>query len=85
LDLLLGCLGAGGVPSLAHMLLGFDTTAPPADWHERALLPRSEFSCLTVLLDILQARSAAGRGASAGQAVRRARQAVRARASTSGP
>jgi len=55
-DLLLSSLEGGGVPCLAHLLLGFDTTAPPGDWHERLLLPRSEFSCLTVLLDVLQVR-----------------------------
>ncbi len=61
-DLLLACLEAGPAPSLAHMLLGFDTTAPPADWQERLLLPRSEFSCLTVLLDVLQVRVRARAG-----------------------
>jgi hypothetical protein len=56
LDLLLASLESGAAPSLAHVLLGFDASAPPADWRERLLLPRSEFSCLSVLLDVLQAR-----------------------------
>ncbi|KAI8466819.1 MAG: hypothetical protein J3K34DRAFT_524227 [Monoraphidium minutum] len=47
LDLLLTNLESGALPGLAHLLLGFDAAAPPADWRERALLPRGEFSCLT--------------------------------------
>lgn len=66
LDAMLGTLAAAPPPSLAHLLLGFDTTAPPGEWHGHALSPQLEFTCMTVLLRALQVRNAAVGGGGAG-------------------
>jgi hypothetical protein len=55
LDIMLGTLlQQGEPPSLAHLLLGFDTTIPPARWFFEELEPQHQCSCLTVLLKALQ-------------------------------
>jgi hypothetical protein len=56
LDMMLGTLLAGSEPpTLAHLLLGFDTSSPPLQWHESSYLePEHELSCLSVLLKALQ-------------------------------
>jgi hypothetical protein len=54
LDVMIGTLAAAPPPSLGHLLLGFDTTAPPQDWSRVTLDPRGEYSCMTVLLKVLQ-------------------------------
>jgi hypothetical protein len=56
LDMMLGTLLAGSEPpTLAHLLLGFDTSSPPLHWHESSYLePEHELSCLSVLLKALQ-------------------------------
>jgi len=51
---MIGTLAAAPPPSLGHLLLGFDATAPPQDWSRVALDPRGEYSCMTVLLKVLQ-------------------------------
>ncbi|KAF8066245.1 NUP205 [Scenedesmus sp. PABB004] len=55
LDVMLGTLRGSPPPTLGHLLLGFDTTAPPADWARVGLAPQLEFTCMTVLLRALQA------------------------------
>jgi hypothetical protein len=55
LDMMLGTLLAGSEPpTLAHLLLGFDTSSPPLQWYESYLEPEHDLSCLSVLLRALQ-------------------------------
>jgi hypothetical protein len=55
LDVLLGTLmQPSDPPSLAHLLLGFDTSSPPTQWYYQELLPQHDYSCLSVLLRALQ-------------------------------
>lgn len=54
LDVILGTLNNCPAPALGHLLLGFDTTAPPQDWYQQTL-QLAEFTCMTVLLRALQA------------------------------
>lgn len=56
LDVMLGTLNNCPAPALGHLLLGFDTTAPPQDWYRQTLQPHVEFTCMSVLLRALQVR-----------------------------
>lgn len=55
LDVMLGTLlQHSEPPSLAHLLLGFDTSTPPTQWYYQELVPQHDYSCLSVLLRALQ-------------------------------
>lgn len=57
LDVILGTLlQPAEPPSLAHLLLGFDTSTPPTQWYYQELLPQHDYSCLSVVLRALQVR-----------------------------
>lgn len=49
-------LQPGEPPSLAHLLLGFDTARSPNEWYYEQLQPQHDYSCLSVLLKALQVR-----------------------------
>ena len=54
LDLILSSLETVEPPTLGHLMLGFETGVNPLEWYKIGLLPRHEFSCLTVIIDQLQ-------------------------------
>ncbi len=49
LKLLLQCASQGVAPSLTHLLMGYDVEPSMTGLEESILLPRVEYSCLTIV------------------------------------
>lgn len=52
---MLHVLNTGMVPSLTHLLMGYEISTDPTSIERSLLLPRQEHSCVSVLLEALQA------------------------------